>query len=118
MADHQVIHTSKDDLSFIYELFEHSIQYQAKNNVPVWKHYDRGAIVRDIENGNQYKVIVDGVTAIVFSVAYSDRIIWRGRDQSDAIYLHRIVVNPEFKGKKLFGLILDWSINHVKENRY
>jgi ribosomal protein S18 acetylase RimI-like enzyme len=115
MADHQVKHTGKDDLPFIYELFEYSIQYQEKSNVPVWKHYDKGAIVRDIENGNQYKIIVDGVAAIVFSVAYSDKIIWRERDKEDAIYLHRIVVNPEFKGRKLFGLILDWSINHIKE---
>jgi ribosomal protein S18 acetylase RimI-like enzyme len=115
MSEPEIKHTNKDDLPLIYELFEHSIQYQEKNNVPVWKHYDRGAIVRDIENGNQYKIIVDGITAIVFSVAYSDKIIWRERDKDDAVYLHRIVVNPEFKGRKLFGLILEWSINHVKE---
>jgi ribosomal protein S18 acetylase RimI-like enzyme len=115
MSDHQVTYTTKTDLPTIYELFEQSIQYQEKNNVPVWKHYDKGAIVRDIENGNQYKIIVDGITAIVFSVAYTDKIIWRERDRNDAIYLHRIVVNPAFKGRKLFGLILDWSINHVKE---
>ena len=34
----------------------------------------------------------------------------------NSIYLHRIVVNPEFKGQKLFGEILDWAIEHSKQN--
>ena len=44
-----------------------------------------------------------------------DKIIWRTTDMGDAIYLHRIVVNPAFKGQKLFGLILEWSIKHAKQ---
>jgi GNAT superfamily N-acetyltransferase len=27
----------------------------------------------------------------------------------DAIYLHRIVVNPLFKGRRLFGTVLEWA---------
>jgi len=60
-------------------------------------------------------VVIDSNIAIVFSVCYTDRIIWREMDNGKSVYLHRIVVNPEFKGKKLFGIILDWSINHAKE---
>jgi GNAT superfamily N-acetyltransferase len=44
-------------------------------------------------------------------------LIWRDLDQGNAIYLHRIVVNPEFKGRKLFGTILEWAINHVRKKR-
>ena len=36
-------------------------------------------------------------------------------DNANAIYLHRIVVNPEFKGRKLFGKILEWVIDHSKQ---
>jgi ribosomal protein S18 acetylase RimI-like enzyme len=36
-------------------------------------------------------------------------------DDGKAIYLHRIVVNPTFKGRKLFGAILDWAIAHSKQ---
>ena len=46
---------------------------------------------------------------------YADSIIWRERDRGDAVYLHRIVVNPAFKGQKLFGDILSWAIGHGKE---
>ena len=102
------------DLGLIFQLFEHSIGYQEKKGYPVWRDYDKNAIIRDIENRNQYKVVVDGATLIVFSVCYTDKVIWRALDKGESIYLHRIVVNPEFKGQKLFGTILDWVIEHSK----
>ncbi len=111
---HKVQYTELEDLPFIYELFDHSIIYQEKKGYPVWRDYDKNAIVRDIENKNQYKIIIDSAIAIVFSVAYSDKIIWRELDKGNSIYLHRIVINPEFKGQKLFGLIVQWAIEHIK----
>jgi ribosomal protein S18 acetylase RimI-like enzyme len=112
--NYKIINTEITDLPFIYELFEHSINYQEKKGYPVWRNYDRNAIVRDIENNNQYKIIADVTIAMVFSVAYTDKVIWRERDQGDSIYLHRIVINPEFKGQKLFGLVVEWSKTHIK----
>ncbi len=112
---HEILHTEIDDLPFIYELFEHSILYQEKKGFPVWKDYDKNAIVKDIENKNQYKIVIDSTIAIVFSVAYNDKIIWRSLDKGDSIYLHRIVVNPVFKGQKLFGAIVRWAIGHIKD---
>jgi ribosomal protein S18 acetylase RimI-like enzyme len=38
-------------------------------------------------------------------------------DQGNSIYLHRIVVNPDFKGQKLFGEIMKWAIAHAKGKR-
>ena len=110
----KVINTEMSDLGLIFQLFEHSIGYQEKKGYPVWRDYDKNAIIRDIENRNQYKVVVDGATLIVFSVCYTDKVIWRALDKGESIYLHRIVVNPEFKGQKLFGTILDWVIEHSK----
>jgi len=113
----EITNTEMSDLQQIFKLFEDSISYQEKKGYPVWKDYDKNAIVRDIETKNQYKVVVDSKTGIVFSVCYTDKVIWRDLDQGDSIYLHRIVVNPEFKGQKLFGTILDWVIEHAKQKR-
>jgi ribosomal protein S18 acetylase RimI-like enzyme len=111
----QVINTEMSDLKQIFELFEHSVKYQEKKGYQVWKNYDKNAIRKDIEDNNQYKVVIDSKTVIVFSVSYTDKAIWRDLDKGDSIYLHRIVVNPEFKGKKLFGIILEWAIAHSKQ---
>jgi ribosomal protein S18 acetylase RimI-like enzyme len=115
MNTSEITNTHPTDLPFIFHLFDQSIQYQEKHGYPVWKNYDQNAIKKDIEAGNQYKIVVDGRIAIVFSVAYSDKIIWRALDKGESIYLHRIVVNPEFKGQKLFGAIVDWAVQHCKE---
>jgi GNAT superfamily N-acetyltransferase len=110
-----ILNTEVTDLHFIFELFNYSITYQEKHGYPVWRDYDKDAIVRDIKNRNQYKVIVDSRIGIVFSVAYADKVIWRERDKGDAIYLHRIVVNPVCKGQKLFGVIMEWAKEHVRQ---
>ena len=113
----EVINTEVSDLEQIFELFEYSINYQQKKGYPVWRNYDKNAIIRDIADRNQYKVVIDSKTAMIFSVCYTDKVIWRDLDKGDSIYLHRIVVNPEFKGQKLFGTILDWVITHSKQKR-
>lgn len=111
----EITNTTTEDLPLIYELFEHSITYQEKKGYPVWRNYDKNAIIQDIADKNQYKVIMDGQVGIVFSVRYTDKVIWRAMDNGESIYLHRIVVNPAFKGQKLFGTILDWCIQHAKQ---
>src|SRR5690606_42074025 len=96
----KVSNTEHTDLVAIHDLFESSIIYQEKNGVPVWRNYDRNAIVSDIEQKLQFKIEIDNTIAIVFSIRYSDKIIWRHLDKGDAVYLHRIVVNPTFKDRK------------------
>lgn len=111
----EIIHTEKSDLATIFNLFDYSIRYQEEKGYPVWRNYDQDAIIRDIENRNQYKIVSGPDLLIVFSVCYSDKVIWRTLDQNDSIYLHRIVVNPAFKGQKLFGAILQWAIDHAQQ---
>ncbi|HEX6223675.1 MAG TPA: GNAT family N-acetyltransferase, partial [Chryseolinea sp.] len=112
--EYKITNTEKADLSDIFNFFEESIAYQEKNGYPAWKHYDKDVIRKDMENKLQYKIIIDGMMAMVFSVRYSDRLIWRDLDNEDSVYLHRIVVNPIFKGRKLFKVVLKWAIDHAK----
>jgi len=104
--------TTQSDLPDVYHFFERSITYQEARGYPVWRNYDKQTIMKDISAGNQYKLVVGSTTAMVFSVCYKDAIIWRERDIGNSLYLHRIVVNPDFKGQRLFGEILKWSITH------
>jgi GNAT superfamily N-acetyltransferase len=110
-----VRNTEMGDLLQIFELFDRSIEYQEKKGYPVWRNYDKNAIVKDIDQKNQYKVLIDSRIAMVFSVCYSDKVIWRDLERGDSVYLHRIVVNPEFKGQKLFGAILKWVTEHAQQ---
>jgi len=112
---YEIGHTELTDLPVIFQLFDESIIYQEKRGYPVWRNYDKSVIVRDIESRRQYKIVNAGVVQIVFSVSYNDPEIWRERETGDSVYLHRIVVNPQAKGQKLFGLIVDWALNHINQ---
>jgi ribosomal protein S18 acetylase RimI-like enzyme len=105
----KIVNTTKRDLDKIIWLFEQAMDLQGKNGYKVWSGIDKIALERDIENGLQYKIVKDNDILCIFSIQYSDPFIWRNRDQNDAIYLHRIVVNPNFKGQRQFEKVLNWA---------
>jgi len=86
VGEHKIENTNLADLEFIYGLFDQSILYQEKKGFPVWRNYDKATLLNDVKLGNQYKVTIHGQVAIVFSVCYSDKILWREMETGDSIY--------------------------------
>ncbi len=113
--NYSVINTSKSDLEFVYFLFEKAIEYQRKNNYTVWRGYDKNALMTDMAKKLQFKIVRDKEVLCVFSICYSDQIIWRERENQDAIYIHRMVTNPKHRGQKQFTKVLMWAIEKAKE---
>lgn len=113
--NYKIVNTSLADLDFIYSLFEEAIDYIKKKNYVGWTTYDKNFIKQDIKNKLQFKIVENNEILCVFSICFSDILIWREMEKSDAIYLHRIVVNPLFKGRKQFEKILSWTIEFAKE---
>ncbi|HEX8040677.1 MAG TPA: GNAT family N-acetyltransferase [Chryseosolibacter sp.] len=111
----EVRNTEPRDADQIFTLFDLSVQYQEQKGYPSWRNYDKHSILQDIKDKAQYKVVVDSTIGIVFSIGYSDKVIWRELDQGNSLYLHRIVVNQAYKGRKLFGTILSWAIEHCRQ---
>ena len=115
MTNYQILNTIKSDLPFIYWLFDEAIAFQKRKNVPVWPTYDKPVLNQDIEQKLQYKIVKEGEIACIFTICYSDKIVWREHDKDDSIFLHRIVTNPKFKGQKLFEKVFEWSKKHAQE---
>lgn len=113
--DFRIIETELEDLPFIYGLFDQAIVYQKAKGFPVWPSYDRAGLREDIQLERQFKVIQEEDIACIFTITLKDEIVWRERDRGDALYLHRVVVNPVFKGNRLFGHIMDWAIRKAQE---
>lgn len=113
--NYQIENTLTADLNFIYTLFEEAITYIKKKNYVGWTTYDKNFIKQDISKNLQFKITNGNDILCVFSICFSDVLIWREMEKRDAIYLHRIVVNPAFKGQKQFEKILNWIIEFAKE---
>ena len=114
--DIKITNTTKDDWDDILWLFEQAMDLQGKNGYKVWEGIDKTALERDIEEGLQYKIVKGDDIQCIFSIQHNDPFIWRDRDQNDAIYLHRIVVNPNFKGQKQFQKVLNWAKQFAQAN--
>ena len=113
--DIKIINTTKEDIEIILWLFKQAMELQGKNDYKVWEEIDTIGLEKDIENNQQYKVMLDNNILCIFSVQFNDRFIWREKDKDDAIYLHRIVVNPKFKGQKQFEKVLNWARQFAKQ---
>jgi ribosomal protein S18 acetylase RimI-like enzyme len=113
--NYKVVNTSTADLDFIYGLFEEAIKYMKKKNYVGWTTCDESFIRLDIERKLQFKIVEKNETLCVFSVCFSDELIWREMEKGDAIYLHRIVVNPFLKGQRQFEKILNWAMEIAKK---
>ena len=116
-AAYGIVNATTNDLDFIYLLFEQAIAYQKKNNYIGWNSYDKAFIRSDIENGLLYKIIKEDAIVCIFSICLSDALIWREKEKGDAVYLHRVVVNPEYRGSHFFGKVLDWATNFARKRQ-
>lgn len=112
----KIINTTKEDLDKIEWLFEQAMNLQGKNGYKVWSSIDKEALEKDIDNRLQYKIQRDNDILCIFSIQHNDPFIWRDRDRQDAIYLHRIVVNPDFKGQRQFEKVLNWATQFARQN--
>lgn len=115
--DIQVINTTTDDLHTVIWLFEQAIKLQGEKGYKVWDGIDKVALQKDIELNLQYKIVSGNDILCIFSIQHNDPFIWQDKDQNDAIYIHRIVVNPNFKGQKLFQKVLDWVKHFAMQNK-
>ena len=110
---HAVENATPEDLPFICQLFDRAIAFQKSHNYIGWNNYDINYIRTDIDNKLLFKILQEQNIICIFSICFTDELIWREKEKGDAVYLHRIVINPAFKGRKLFGEILNWAIEHA-----
>lgn len=116
MRDILIVNTTIAEWDLIIGLFEKVMRLQGEKGYKVWTEIDQTALRRDIETGLQYKITSGDAVLCLFSIQLRDPFIWRERDRADAIYLHRIVTNPDYKGQGLFKKVLDWATGFAREH--
>ncbi len=113
--NYQIILAGKIHFPAILQLFETVIANSAARGLQTWNKIDECSLQLDIEKGNQYILTGDHGPAGVFTIQPEDRLIWKEMDNQKSLYLHRIAIAPDQKGKKLFDVILRWAIHFAKQ---
>jgi GNAT superfamily N-acetyltransferase len=103
------------DLPFIFQLFDSAIEYQRKNGYQLWPRFSEQLIETEIKENRHWKIMEGETISCIFSVMYNDPVIWGEKDKDPAVYLHRITINPSYKGRNMMSLIKSWAIEHARE---
>ncbi|HTB31609.1 MAG TPA: GNAT family N-acetyltransferase [Bacteroidia bacterium] len=111
----EILNSTEQDTGTIFELYRSATEYQLANGYNLWKEFDPELIATEIREKRHWKIIIDGSVACIFSIFYSDPLLWGELDNNHSIYIHRIATNPVFKGKGMTNLIIDWVKSHAKE---
>ena len=110
-----IINTTPEDLPLVYWLFDQAILYQRQHGYPAWKGYEKNALSFEVEQLLQYKAVQYHHVLAIFSISYSDPATWGEWDTGNALFLHRIITHPQFKGQRVFGKVREWALQKARE---
>jgi ribosomal protein S18 acetylase RimI-like enzyme len=111
-----ILNSTPGDMPEILKLHEAARQLQTQKNMVIWPLFEYSLIETELAENRQWKIEIDGMVACVWAITYSDRDIWEGKDQDDAIYIHRIATNPDFRGRGFVKNIVDWAKSHARKH--
>jgi hypothetical protein len=98
------------DIEKIFTLYKIASNYQReKKTVIVWPDFDREMVLNEIAENRQFKLIVNNEVVCIWAITFSDEQIWEDSNTDSAIYIHRIAVNPNFRGNNYIATITNWA---------
>lgn len=104
------------DVKRIFDLYDKAIEFQKQVFDKHWLGFDGELVNREIAEGRLWKILEDDDIACIYSVAYEDPIIWGPISGDRAMYIHRIVTNPNFRGRGYVKAITEWAKEHAREH--
>ena len=113
-----ILNSTATDITEIFRLYGLATEYQ-KTVFPdnTWPIFERSLVETEIAEGRQWKLIIDDQIACVWATTFSDPQIWEARNADPTVYIHRIAVNPIFRGQNLVKQIVDWAKKYAKEHQ-
>lgn len=116
-----ILYSKLQDIEEIFRLYTLATEYQ-KQKFPLnqWPQFDLELIEQEIVEKRQFKLVIDGKTACIWAITFSDAEIWEEKNADPSIYIHRIATNPDFRGKNFVSKIADWARGYslLNEKKY
>ena len=104
-----------NDIETIFEFYDMAVEYQKTKFNKHWQGFETELIKKEIVENRQWKIIIDGEIACVFAITFEDKSIWKEKSNDKAVYFHRIVTHPKFKGQHFVKRIIDWGKQFASE---
>lgn len=99
-----------DDLKAIMVLYDSARELQRQRQMVEWPLFEISFIEKGIMEKRQWKLVNDDNSILcTWTITYEDKDIWEEKENGDAIYIHRIATNPEFRGNRYINDIVNWA---------
>ena len=109
----KIIRSAQAQLSSMRQYWDVARAYQTDHGLPSWGEFPADLIAEEIRQGHHFTAYDDDSECIgYFSLANSDAEIWGEDEKGDAIYIHRMCVNPAKKGKGFTDHVLSWTYGY------
>jgi len=108
----QIRLSQTQDIPTVFKIYDEAIAYQKAVKGKAWKGFELALIKNEISEKRHYVITEEEETACTFVLAFTDELIWKEANADAAVYIHRIAVNPKFRGKSYVKIIVNW----LKEN--
>lgn len=103
------------DIDEIFRLYKIASDYQKKKKkVVVWPNFKRSLVETEINENRQWKMLINGEVACIWAITFQDEQIWEEKNKDNAIYIHRIATNPDYRGNNFVAKIVEWAKEYAK----
>lgn len=113
----QIEKSQLNDVDLIFELYQIATDYMRSKGQVCWPKFPDELIVNSINEGRQWKLVIEGKIACIWTIALDDELIWGAKNNEPSLYLHRIATHPDFRGRNLVSVLIDWANGYCKENK-
>jgi ribosomal protein S18 acetylase RimI-like enzyme len=104
-----------EDIEEIFALYDAATAYQKTKFEKTWIGFERSLVETEIKEGRCWKIVDGSVIVCVLSLTFDDECIWgKERSLQTAVYIHRIAVSPNHKGRGYTKAIINWAIEYCK----
>ena len=111
----QILNSSLEDIDSIFKLYDEAISFQKTKFNKHWQGFERSLVENEISENRQWKIVIDEQIACIFAITHEDALIWGEKNNDSAIYIHRIVTNPIYRGNNFVKVIVDWGKDFCKK---
>lgn len=105
----QITKCAPKDFRTIFDLYDKAVEFQKTKFQKHWQKFDESLIEKEIRGNRLWKILEDSEIACIFTIAHSDPLIWGEKANEPALYIHRIVTNPMFRGRGYVKAIIEWA---------
>jgi GNAT superfamily N-acetyltransferase len=105
----QITKCAPEDFSAIFDLYDKAVEFQKTKSQKHWQKFDESLIEKEIRENRLWKILEGEEIACIFTIAHSDPLIWGEKSDEPALYIHRIVTNPLFRGRGYVKTIIEWA---------